>query len=218
MRLLEGAAQALVLELLVAEEVDPADLHPLLAVDQEGHRHGLSRRTERVVVDAHVHRGVAETLLGPVFLDEFLVLVDDVVRKLAVGLEFELLGQVLLLALRNTLEIPVIDARPLLEEHLQVDAVPVDLGPDLHVREEALAPQAGNGVSDEVARQVDRIARDQTRRRLENLLVQILHAADVDVADIIAAGRAVVAQHGSVFGKCGRRGRRRILRIRLLSR
>ena len=140
MGLFERAAQALVVELLVADEVDLADLHFLLAVDQEGHRHGLSR-AQRVVVDTHVHLRIAESLFGPVVMDELLVLVDDVVREFASALEFELFQQVLLLALRNALELPVVDAGTLLEEDLQVEAVALDLGADLHVREKTLAPE-----------------------------------------------------------------------------
>ena len=138
--LFERAAQALVVELLVADEVDLADLHFFLAVDQEGHRHGLSR-AQRVVVDTHVHLRIAEPLFGPVVMDELLVLVDDVVREFASALEFELFQQVLLLALRNALELPVVDAGTLLEEDLQVEAVALDLGADLHVREKPLAPE-----------------------------------------------------------------------------
>jgi hypothetical protein len=74
-------------------------------------------------------------------MDELLVLVDDVVREFASALEFELFQQVLLLALRNALELPVVDAGTLLEEDLQVEAVALDLGADLHVREKPLAPE-----------------------------------------------------------------------------
>ena len=79
MRLLESPAQALVLELLVAREVDLADLDLRLAVDEERDGYGLSG-TQRVVVDAHADLRVAETLFGPVLFDELLVLVDDVIR------------------------------------------------------------------------------------------------------------------------------------------
>ena len=161
MGFLEGAAQALVLELFVSDEVDPADFDLLLAVDQEGDVHGLSG-SERVVVDAYVDLGVAEALFGPVVADELLVLVDDVVGEFASAFEFEFFEQVLLLAFGDTLEGPVVDAGPLFEEDFEVEAVAVDFGADLHVGEEALAPKPGDGVCDEVAGQVDRVALDET--------------------------------------------------------
>ena len=132
-------------------------------------------------------------------MDELLVLVDDVVREFASAFEFELFQQVLLLALRNALELPVVDAGTLLEEHLQVEAVALDLGADLHVREKPLAPQTRDGVCDEVARQVDRVACDQSGRRLEDLGVEVLHAVDVDVADVIEPGFALASEHRGVF-------------------
>ena len=214
MGLLEGAAQPLVGELRVADEVDLADLDLVLAVDHEGDVHHL--RAHRVVLDAHVDLGVAESLFGPVLLDELAVLVDDVVRQLAAAAQLELLQQVGLLAARNALEGPVVDPGPLLEEDLQVEAVALDVGADLHVREEALAPQARNGVGDERAGQVDRVALDQTGRRLEHVRVEVLHAVDVDLADVVEAGFTAALHHGGVLGKVGggfrRRGGRRLLR------
>ena len=213
-RLLEGPAQALVLELLVAREVDLADLDFVFAVDQEGYVDHL--RAQRVVGDARRDLRVAEALLGPVGLDEFLVLVDDVIRKLAAAFELELFEQVFLLALRDAFEVPVVDARPLFEEHLQIEAVALDLGSDLHVREKPLAPQTRDGVCDEVARQVNRIAGDQPGRRLENVGVEVLHAVNVDVADVIEFLRAVLPQYGCVFRECGLGRSRGVSRILLL--
>ena len=76
--LLEGTAQALVLELFVAREIDLADLDLVLAVDEERDVHHL--RAQRVVGDAHVHLRIAEGFFRPVGLDELFVLVDDIIR------------------------------------------------------------------------------------------------------------------------------------------
>ena len=211
-RLLEGAAQSLVLELRIALEVDPADLHLVLAVDQKGYRHGLAR-AQRVVVDAYIHLGVAETLVGPVFLDEALVLVEHVVRELAAPLEFELFEQVFLLALRDALEFPVVDPRPLLEEYLQVEAVALDVGTDLDVGEETLAPETRDSVRDEVARQIDRVAGDETGRRFEHLVVEVLHSVDVHIADVIELGGSVGFEHRGVFGESRGFDGSRVLRL-----
>ena len=213
-RLLEGAAQALVLELLVAREVDLADLDFVFAVDQEGYVDHL--RAQRVVGDARRDLRVAEALLGPVGLDEFLVLVDDVIRKLAAAFELELFEQVFLLALRDAFEVPVVDARPLFEEHLQIETVALDLGSDLHVREKPLAPQARNGIGDEVAGQVDRVARDQSRRGLEDVGIEVLHTVDIDVADVVELLGAILPHHGGVFRECGLRRGRGVCRILFL--
>ena len=148
--------------------------------------------------------------------NELLVLVDDIVRKLAVGAQLEFLLEILLLALGDTLEIPVVDTGALLEEGFEGDAVALDIGADLHVGEMALTPQTGNGVSDEVARQIDRISGNQSRRRLEDLLVQILHTVDADITDVVALRGAFGLQHGSILGEELLRGGRGILLRQLL--
>ena len=205
--LLEGPAQPLVGELLVAHEVDAADFDLVLAVDDEGDVDALG--PHRVVFDAHVDLGVAEALFGPVGLDELLVLVEHVVREFTAAAELELVEQVALLALRDALEAPVVDAGALLKEDLQVEAVALDGGADFHVREEALAPQTRDGVRDEVAGQIDRIAGDEAGRRLEHLLVEVLHAVDVDVADVVAPRGAVLGEHRGILVELGSgRGRR----------
>ena len=202
MGLLEGPAQAFVGELRIAQEVDAADLDLLLAVDQEGDVDGLTG-AQRIVVDAYVDLRIAEALFGPVVADELFVLVDDVVGELAAALEFEFFEQILLFALGDAFEGPVVDARTLLEEDLQIEAVALDFGADLHVGEEALAPEARDGVGDEVAGQVDRVAFDQAGRRFENVRVEVFHAVDVDLADVVEFGVSAAFEHRRIFGEGG---------------
>ena len=216
MGFLEGAAQPFVRVLVVALEVDASDLDLVLAVDDERDVDHLL--AHRVVVDAHVDLGVAEPLFGPVGLDELLVLVDHVVGELAAAAQLQLLEQVLLLALRHPFEAPVIDAGTLLEEDVQVEAVALDLRADLHVGEEALAPKARDGRSDEVARQIDRVAGDEARRRFEHVVVQILHPVHVDVADVVEFLPPVLAHHGRLFREGGFRDRRAVRAAGLLGR
>ena len=180
---LEGLAQPPVAELLVAAEGDLADLDLVLAVDQEG---DIDRLLEhRVVVDAHVHLRIAEALFREIIPDQLAVLVDHVIRELGAALEFEFLHQVLLLAFENPLEAPVVYARPLLQENFQVEAVAVDGGPDLHVGEKTLAPQPRDGVADVGAGQVDRIPRNQARRGAQDVVVEVFHPVDIDLADVV---------------------------------
>ena len=212
--LLEGTAQTFVLELFVAREIDLADLDLVLAVDEERDVHHL--RAQRVVGDAHVHLRIAEGFFRPVGLDEFFVLVDDIIRQFAAPLEFELLQQVFLLALRDAFEIPVVDTGTLLEENLQVEAVAFDLGTDLHVGEEPLAPQARNGIGDEIAGQVDRVACDQSGRGFEDVGIEVLHTVDIDVADVVELLGVILPHHGGVFRECGLRRGRGVCRILFL--
>lgn len=146
----------------------------------------------------------------------FFVLVDDIIRQFAAPLEFELLQQVFLLALRDAFEIPVVDTGTLLEENLQVEAVAFDLGTDLHVGEEPLAPQARNGIGDEIAGQVDRVACDQSGRGFEDVGIEVLHTVDIDVADVVELLGGILPHHGGVFRECGLRRGRGVCRILFL--
>ena len=163
--LLERAAQAALLELGVAAEGDAPHAHLLVAVDAEGDvDHVLAYG---VVLDAGRDIHIAESFRYEVLLDELLVLVDDVVREFGSGLELEFVHKVLLLAAAYVLalERPAAHARPLLKEDIEVDAVALDLGTDLHIGEVTLVPQTRYGVRYEGAGQIERIARYESRRR-----------------------------------------------------
>ena len=198
--LLESLAQTAVRKFVVAREGDLADAHAVAAVDVENHVHGAL--ADRVVLNAGSHLDVAEALLDEVGLDELRVLVDHVVREFGAAAQLELLGQVLLLAARDSLELPVVDQRTLLEEDLQIDAVAQNRGAHLHVGEVALVPETGDGVGDIAARQIERIARQKTRRRTDQIGIEVFHAAHVDVADMVEL-RCGALQHGSTLVEGG---------------
>ena len=206
-RLLEGAAQALVLELFVAVEIDLADLDLAFAVDHEGDVHGVL--DDGIVLDAHAHLRIAESLLGEIFLDELRILVDHVVRQLSARFELQLLDDVLLAAFADPLafEEPAVDARPFAHGDLHVHAVAVDRGADLDVGEQTLVPQLGDHVRDVLARQIDRIARHESRRGLYDGLVEVFDTAQVDFADEVAFGLPLHDRSLLV------EGRQRLLRV-----
>jgi hypothetical protein len=181
--LLEGAAQTLVVESLVAREVDLADLDLRVLVDDERYVDALL--VCRVVVDAHLDLTVAVAFLREVALDEPRILVDHVVRKLGVAAQLQLLYKVLLLALAHTVELPAQDARTLFEKDLQVERVALDSGADLYVGEVFRSPQTLYGVGDELAGQIYRVALLQAGRRFEDVVVEVLHSVQVDLADVV---------------------------------
>ena len=184
-RLLERLAQTLVRETVVARECYLADLHLGVAVDAERDVGHVVKH--RVVLDDRSDTHVAESLVDEVLLDEFLVLVDNVVREFGIALELELLDQILLLAAADAVahDHPVAHARTLFQKDLQIDAVALDRGADLHVGETTLAPQTRDGVRDVVAGQIYAVARNETRRRTYEGGIQILYSANVYLADAI---------------------------------
>ena len=184
MCLLERATQTLVVEGLVALEVDDADLNFRAAVDVEGDVHALL--VYRVVGDDYIDIARAKALLREVLLDEFYVLVDDVVRELGVAAQLEhLLHKILSLRLRYSLYIPLEDAGTLLEEYLQVERVALDGCAYLYVREVARSPQTLHGIRYELAWQIYRVALLQSCRRLQYVVVEVLDAVEVDVAYVV---------------------------------
>ena len=202
MGLLEGATQTLVVEDLVALEVDLADLDALTTVDLEDYVGILC--AYRVLLNAVVYLGVAETLFAPVLFDQAHILIQHIVRKLAVATQLELLHDILLLAGRDALELPVEDTGTLLEEDLQVEAVALDLGAHLHVGEVALTPQTGDDIRDEVARQQNRIAIHQAGRSLHQVGIQVLQTTHVDLADVVLLLlTALGAEHRGILVKIG---------------
>ncbi len=191
MGLLHRAAKPFVGEDFVAFEVDGSDLYPLVFVHHEGDVHRILN--DRVVLDPGRDFGVAEALVGEVFLDESDVFVDRVVGEFRTPFQLQVFEQGGGLPLADSLEVPPVDPRPLGEVYLQVHLIlRQQFGHHFHVREVALTPQARYRLREDTAWYLDRFSPRKTRGGDQNVGVEVFDADDGDVVDGIEPGLAVI--------------------------
>ena len=206
--LLEGLTQSLVVKLLVALEGNLTHLDLLVLGNLEGNIHCILY--QGVVLDDGLNLGVTEALIGKILLYESLAAVDDIIRELRASLQLELIQQILLLAATYALahDKPLIDTWSLLKEELQIERVALDRGSNLHIREVTLTPQTRDRVRDVGTWQIDRVARDESRRCTQLVVVEVLYAVHVDVTYVVESRLAPELHHRCILVEGERVGSR----------
>ena len=180
------------LDFLVLINVDVDDDLVLLA--QVGHLHDFTR-------------GLAETLVGIVFLYNELDAVGDVGRHLATGLETQALHDLFLLTALHAVVVHLGHAGLLAQVKHQPGLVLVNLfNKNLNLGEQSLAPKTLGSRLDIVTGYVDALAQSQSRIADDDVLVIVLHALDADARNLILRGCSRENDLGVIDGVVDRAG------------
>ena len=183
MGLLECACKTLIVDTTVTIEGNLADTNAWVLDNIECHIDTLCDYS--IVLVRGSHLAIAETLVDKVVFDELDVFVDNIVRELVTTLELEFVDKVCTLALWNTCNLPVHYTSTLLEDNLQIEAIALDSCTNLDVVKVTLHPEAVCCILDEWTGQIYRVARNKTRCRAKNVVVEVLHAVNIHIADVI---------------------------------
>ena len=101
------------------------------------------------------------------------------------ALELKLIDEICALALWNTCNLPVHYTSTLFEDNLQVEAVALDSGTNLDVVKVTLHPETVCCILNEWTRQIYRISWNQTRCRAKDVVVEVLHAVNIHIANVV---------------------------------
>ena len=131
---------------------------------------------------ANIYIGVVKTFLGIVFLDHGLGVVQYIGGQLTSGTQPHLHLDIFFLAFLHALIYHLRSAGTLLEGYLQPYLVAFDLvGKDLHIREQALFPEALDRFGDLVAGHLDLVSHSQARETDQHKIFITVCTAHLDI-------------------------------------
>ena len=200
--LLHAAGEFVILEMLVADEVDV--LHLDLDSPVDGEVHADSLLDYGILHHLGLDLAVQEALFSKILLDDVGGCLLDVIRELPAAAQVQTLLKIFLLAGLHSRKRPPGHPRALDDDYVEESGVAVCaqvVDFHRHILEIALKPEAPDDAGQLVARNGDFHSLLQTGELYDLVFAEVVVSLDADAADLVFDGTVIIDFYSPLLGE-----------------
>lgn len=181
--LLRDPTRTLILRLLITHRISLTSLSFIFTISR---RNCISRlQTRHIINSTHQSLHITRTLLKPMNLSRFLILISSMVQGLTTTFRLRLFRRIFLLTLQSTFRIPIISTQPLFRRRLRVRTITLSLNSSLRIQRGPLTPRAQSNIYSRITQRMGQVTKSRPNQELRGIKIRMLRTIGISITSMV---------------------------------